>query len=34
MLYQADQYRARDELLRLANLLLDEPSQRRLVVRL
>jgi hypothetical protein len=33
-LYQADQYGARDELLRRANLLLDEPAQRGLVARL
>ena len=33
-LYQADQYGARDELLRRADLLLDEPAQRRLVARL
>ena len=33
-LYQADQYGARDELLRCASLLLDEPSQRGLVARL
>ena len=30
-LYEADQYGARDELLRRADLLLDEPAQRRLV---
>ena len=30
-LYEADQYGARDELLRCADLLLDEPAQRRLV---
>ena len=33
-LYQADQYGARDELLRRADLLLDEPAQRRLVAHL
>lgn len=33
-LYQADQYGARDELLRRADLLLDEPAQRGLVARL
>ena len=33
-LYQADQYGARDELLRRAGLLLDEPAQRGLVARL
>jgi hypothetical protein len=33
-LYQADQYGARDELLRRADLLLDEPAQRALVARL
>jgi hypothetical protein len=33
-LYQADQYGARDELLRRADLLLDEPAQRGLVSRL
>jgi hypothetical protein len=33
-LYQADQYGARDELLRCASLLLDEPAQRGLVARL
>lgn len=33
-LYQADQYGTRDELLRQANLLLDEPAQRGLVARL
>jgi hypothetical protein len=33
-LYQADQYGARDELLRKADLLLDEPAQRRLVAQL
>jgi len=33
-LYQADQYGARDELLRRADLLLDEPAQRGLVAQL
>ena len=33
-LYQADRYGARDELLRRADLLLDEPAQRGLVARL
>jgi hypothetical protein len=33
-LYQADQYGAREELLRRADLLLDEPAQRGLVARL
>jgi hypothetical protein len=33
-LYQADEYGARDELLRRADLLLDEPAQRALVARL
>jgi hypothetical protein len=33
-LYQADQYGARDELLRCASLLLDEPAQRGIVARL
>lgn len=33
-LYEADQYGARDELLRSAGLLLDEPTQRGLVARL
>ena len=33
-LYRADQYGARDELLRRADLLLDEPAQRGLVARL
>ena len=33
-LYQADQYGARDELLRQANLLIDEPAQRGLVAQL
>jgi hypothetical protein len=33
-LYQADQYGARDELLRRAGRLLDEPAQRGLVARL
>jgi hypothetical protein len=33
-LYEADQYGARDELLRRADLLLDEPAQRALVARL
>lgn len=33
-LYQADEYGARDELLRRADLLLDEPAQRGLVDRL
>ncbi|MCC7218983.1 MAG: hypothetical protein IT517_19570 [Burkholderiales bacterium] len=33
-LYQADEYGARDELLRRADLLLDEPAQRGLVARL
>ena len=33
-LYQADQYGARDELLRHAALLLDEPAQRGLVAQL
>lgn len=33
-LYQTDQYGARDELLRRADLLLDEPAQRGLVARL
>ncbi|MCA3218642.1 MAG: hypothetical protein ING59_08815 [Burkholderiales bacterium] len=33
-LYQADQYGARDELLRRADLLLDAPAQRGLVARL
>ncbi len=33
-LHQADQYGARDELLRRADLLLDEPAQRGLVARL
>ncbi len=33
-LYEADQYGARDELLRSAGLLLDEPAQRGLVARL
>jgi hypothetical protein len=33
-LYQSNEYGARDELLRCADLLLDEPAQRRLVARL
>lgn len=33
-LYEADQYGARDELLRRADLLIDEPAQRGLVARL
>jgi hypothetical protein len=33
-LYEADEYGARDELLRRADLLLDEPAQRGLVARL